>query len=251
VEGLAGIGAAALALAGYPSYLRGVRAGTTTPAIASWWAWFLSAAIVTAGQIGARSGWALLLAGAQAVGLGVVLAVAERRAAWSPGPSDIACAVLAVSGAIAGLLASSPDLAVGAAIAGNVVAGLPTYRSVLTHPEAESPWLWLCCGLAGGLAVVAAPAITVADAGYGIYILIADLAIGGLALRGGADRQLSARASSTATAERASPRATGSQTPGATARAVATPAAIQMPAHHLQVTNVASRGGSSSSSTTS
>jgi hypothetical protein len=195
VGALAGIGAAALALVGYPGYLRRVRIGTTRPAIASWWAWFLSAAIVTGGQVGAGSGWALLLAAAQTVGLGAVLAVAHRRAAWRPGPSELACVTISVAGAVAGLLVSSPDLAVGAAIAGNLVAGLPTYRSVLAHPEDESPWLWLCCGTAGGLAVVAAPAITVADAGYGIYILIADLTIGGLALRGRSPRQPPATAS--------------------------------------------------------
>jgi hypothetical protein len=184
MEALAGIGAAVLALIGYPSYLLGVRTGATRPAIASWWAWFLAAVIVTGSQVGARSGWALLLAGAQTVGLGAVLALAQRRSSWRPAPADIACIAISTAGALFGLLVSSADVAVGAAIAGNLVAGLPTYRSVWIHPEHESPWLWLCCGAAGGLAMVAAPAITLADAGYGIYILIADLSIGGLALRG-------------------------------------------------------------------
>jgi len=181
---LAGIAAAALALIGYPSYVRGVREGSTRPAVASWWAWFLSAVIVTVGQIGARSGWAVLLAAAQAAGLGVVLVAARRRSRWEPSGFDGACIAVAVSGACCGLLISSPNLAVAAAIAGNVIAGVPTYRSVWSRPEDESPWLWLCCGAAGGLAVVAAPAFTIADAGYGIYILVADLGIGLLALRG-------------------------------------------------------------------
>jgi hypothetical protein len=181
---LAGIAAAALALVGYPSYLRGVRDGSTRPAVASWWAWFLSALIVTAGQIGASSGWAVLLAAAQTAGLGAVLAAARRRSRWEPSSFDRACIAVAVSGASCGLLVSSPDLAVAAAIAGNLIAGVPTYRSVWSRPEAESPWLWLCCGAAGGLAVVAAPALTIADAGYGMYILVADLSIGLLALRG-------------------------------------------------------------------
>jgi hypothetical protein len=195
MEALAGIGAAVLALIGYPSYLRGVRTGATRPAIASWWAWFLAAIIVTGGQIAAGSRWALLLAGAQTVGLGAVLAVAQRRSTWRPEPSDVACITISIAGALLGLLVSSADVAVGAAIAGNLVAGLPTYRSVWMHPERESPWLWLCCGAAGGLAVVAAPTITMADAGYGVYILLADLSIGGLALRGRSARRHEARAS--------------------------------------------------------
>jgi hypothetical protein len=223
VEALAGIGAGILALVGYPSYLRGVRAGTTRPAIASWWAWLLSAVVVTGGQLSARSGWALLLAVAQTTGLGAIAVVAQRRATWRPSPTDMACIAVAVLGAVLGLLVASPDLAVGAAIVGNVVAGLPTYRSVWARPGDESPWLWLCCGAAGGLSVVAAPAMTVADAGYGVYILIADVGIAGLALRGLSARQPSPRASSTPVAERASPSATGVQARGAASHATATP----------------------------
>jgi hypothetical protein len=251
VEPLAGIGAATLALVGYPSYVRSVRAGATRPAMASWWAWLLSAAIVTCGQVAARSGWALLLAAAQTAGLGAVTAVARRRAPRRVTRGGALCIAIAVIGAVLGLLVGSPDLAVGAAIVGNAVAGLPTFRSVCAHPEDESPWLWLCGGLAGGLAVTAAPAMTLADAGYGAYILVADLGVGGLALRGRPGGQPSARANSTAPADRASPRATGDQIRGAATRAAATPAAIHMPAHQRQVTSVASRGGSSSASTTS
>ena len=184
MESLAGVGAAALALVGYPSYVRGVLRGTTRPAVTSWWAWFLSAAIVAGAQIVARSGAGTLLAAAQAVGLGAVLVISTRRSAWHPRRPDVACIVIALVGAALGLIVSSPEVAVAAAIAGNLVAGVPTYRSVLTNPDAESPWLWLCCGAAGGLAVVAAPAITLAHAGYGIYILIADLTIGCTTLRG-------------------------------------------------------------------
>jgi hypothetical protein len=96
VEALAGIGAGILALIGYPSYLRGVRAGTTRPAIASWWAWLLSAVVVTAGQLSARSGWALLLAVAQTTGLGAIAVVAQRRATWRPRPTDMSCIAVAV-----------------------------------------------------------------------------------------------------------------------------------------------------------
>src|SRR5918993_4214881 len=112
MEALAGIGAAVLALIGYPSYLRGVRTGATRPAVASWWAWFLAAVIVTGGQISARAGWALLLAGAQTVGLGAVLAVAQRGSTWRPKLSDIACITISIAGAVLGLLVSSPDVAV-------------------------------------------------------------------------------------------------------------------------------------------
>jgi hypothetical protein len=91
VEALAGIGAGILALVGYPSYLRGVRAGTTRSAIASWWAWLLSAVVVTGGQLSARSGWALLLAVAQTTGLGAIAVVAQRRATWRPRPTDMSC----------------------------------------------------------------------------------------------------------------------------------------------------------------
>ena len=184
MQELAGIGAAVLALVGYPGYLRGVRDGTTRPAVASWSAWFLSAVIVTAGQIGGHSGWAVLLAVAQTAGLGVVLVAAGRRSRWEPSGFDGACIALAMSGATVGLLVSSADLAVAAVIAGNLIAGVPTYRSVWSRPEDESPWLWICCGVAGGLAVMAAPAVTVADVGYGMYILVADLGIGLFALRG-------------------------------------------------------------------
>ena len=184
MESLAGVGAAALALMGYPSYVHGVLRGTTRPAVTSWCAWFLSAAIVTGAQIVARSGAGTLLAAAQVVGLGAVVIISTRRSAWHPRRPDVACIVIALVGAALGLIISSPGIAVAAAIAGNLVAGVPTYLSVLTNPDAESPWLWLCCGAAGGLAVVAAPAITLAHAGYGIYILIADLTIGCTALRG-------------------------------------------------------------------
>jgi hypothetical protein len=183
VRALAGLAAGILALIGYPAYLRGVAAGRIQPALASWWAWFTSALIVMTAQIGSASGWGMSTSVAQTFGLGAVLVVAGRRQRPHMDPADLVCIALGVTGAAVGVLVRSPDVAVAAAIAGNLVAGIPTYRSVLRHPEREAPTLWLCCGIAGGLTAWAAPTFTVADAGYGVYLLIADLSIGLAACR--------------------------------------------------------------------
>jgi hypothetical protein len=192
VRALAGLVGGALALVGYPSYLRGVLAGRVRPAITSWWAWFVSALIVVGSQLLYRPGWSVLLAVAQALGLGAVLLAARGRARSSMTPTDLVCLGMAVSGAVVGAAAASPRLAVGAVIVGNVIAGVPTYRSVWVRPENESPWLWLACGAGGGLAAFAAPSLGLVDAGYPIYILVADTGIAMLAirhrLRSGAER---------------------------------------------------------------
>jgi hypothetical protein len=173
----------ALALVGYPSYLRGVLADRVRPAITSWWAWFLSALIVVGSQLLYGPGWSMLLAVAQALGLAAVLLAARGRVRPSLTAPDLICIGMAVSGAVVGVLAASPRLAVGAVIAGNVIAGVPTYRSAWVRPANESPWLWLACGAGGGLAAVAAPSLGLVDAGYAIYILVADTGIAMLALR--------------------------------------------------------------------
>jgi hypothetical protein len=198
---LAGLAAGGLSLAGYPAYLRGVRRGQIRPALASWWAWLLACVVALGGQAVGGAGWAMVLVGAQVVGMGAVVAAA-RRTCWALTASDRWCVVLSLVGAAGGVLLSTPDLAIACVISGNVIAGLPTYRSVWRNPQAEGRLLWWCSAAAGGLSAVAASEPGIAGQGYGLYLLVANGAIALLAgrrpARHGASRERSQAASKAA-----------------------------------------------------
>ena len=180
---LLGAVAVLLGLVGYPIYLRGILRGSVRPSIASWTAWWCSTLVVAGGQIAAGAGWGMALTGAQLVGLGTVVVASTRRSRWQPTRLDYVCVGCAVAGAAISIVVGDPTAAVLACVAGNIAAGTPTYLTVARRPQDEEPVLWLAAGVAGGLAALAAPSLTLARAGYGIYLFIFNTGIGLAALR--------------------------------------------------------------------
>ena len=84
------------------------------------------------------SRWATALTAAQVVGLATVLVLALRRATWVATTLERACITLALGGALLSVALRDPGVAVAAAIAGNITAGIPTYRSVWRRPQDET-----------------------------------------------------------------------------------------------------------------
>lgn len=126
-------------------YIRDMAYGTTKPNRVSFFLWALApiiGALISFSQ-GAR--WSVipvLLAG-----LGPVLILAAsfivKQGYWKLSALDYVCGALALTTFFIWLVAKDPGLALGFAIATDLLAYIPTMVKVYTHPETETSWAYI------------------------------------------------------------------------------------------------------------
>ena len=154
-EEIVGLLAAALTIASYLMYFRGIVYHGTVPHAVTWFAWALFGGIAFAGQVLGNGG-----AGAWATGLGacfclVISVVGIWRGGREIRLADYGCLAFALLAIVVWKLSADPFLAVVTVTLADVIVMLPTLRKGWIRPHQETLSTFCLTAIRHVLAVIA------------------------------------------------------------------------------------------------
>lgn len=169
-------------------YLYDIARGTTRPQRVSWFvfATLSMTAAVAQWLEGAVSG-ALLATGA-AIGFGAVAAVSIRRGEGGASRRDLVALAVAAIGVTLSIAADRPLMAIVAVIVAEVAAISLTARKARIDPDSETMSTWVIDAVAGAIAIVAAPALSLTALAYPVHHSIVNIWVV-MSIRRGAARR--------------------------------------------------------------
>jgi len=142
MSGILGGLAVAVGIVALVPYWSGLVRGTVRPNPWSWLAWGIGSLFVLVIQVAEGAGpgaWTTVLAAVSSLG---IAAVAFRRGAQRVVPVDVVAFATSVVAMIAWTFLRSSDTSMILLTAAELVAIVPTIRSVQRDPRAESPVVW-------------------------------------------------------------------------------------------------------------
>jgi hypothetical protein len=163
---------AACSLTGEALYIRDTVVGRTRPNRVTWLLWGAAPMVAFAGEVGAGVGLRALMT--FSIGLGPLLVFSasflNRRAVWRIGRLDWACGALSVAGVVVLVVSRQGVLAIGAAIAADLLAGIPTVVKSWRAPETESATAYWGSLANAGITLLTVTTVTAAVVAFPLYI---------------------------------------------------------------------------------
>lgn len=168
---------AALTAACVIPYLRDIYRGTTKPQRTSWLVFSVLAVVAAISQGVAESGPGVWLAAGSAVGFTAVFLASIHRGVGGTSPLDIAALVVTVVGIVVGFVVGQPLVAVGSVIVAELAAVALTARKAVADPASETPSTWLIDCVAGLVAIIAIPELSLAALLYPLHHTLANAGV--------------------------------------------------------------------------
>jgi hypothetical protein len=127
-------------LAGLFAYVRDTIRGTTSPNRVTWLMWGLVPMVAVAVEIHDGIGLQVLTTLVAGVGPLIVFAASfvDRKAIWKLGKLDWLCFLLSIIGVVVWVLTRQGNIALGASIGADLLAGIPTIVKSWKAPESET-----------------------------------------------------------------------------------------------------------------
>lgn len=176
-----------LALGGDYIYIRDMFCGKTTPNLVTWGLWAFAPLVATGAALSAHADpWATVRIFVVGFGplLVFVFAFVAKQHYWKLSGFDYICGVLSLVALCAWLLAGRPILAVLLAAIADLFAALPTAIKAWKYPETETLSTYLMGVFAAILIFPAIPIWNIENSAFQIYLLIANVVLFLLVLRG-------------------------------------------------------------------
>jgi hypothetical protein len=172
-----GLVSAALTAVCVIPYLRDVYRGTTRPQRTSWLVFSVLAVVAAISQGIAETGPGVWLAAGSAVGFTAVFVASIRRGVGGTSALDIAALGVTVVGIVLGFILEQPLVAVGSVIVAELAAVALTARKAIADPASETRSTWLIDCIAGLVAIIAIPELSLAALLYPVHHTLANAGV--------------------------------------------------------------------------
>jgi hypothetical protein len=171
-----------LGVIGTAAYLRGIRAGTTTPHRGSWLVWSVIA-LVAAVSHGADGGrWSLLVLAAQAAGTVLIFVWAIRRGMGGVTSANAALLTVALLGILGWLTLDDPIAATACAALADGAGLVAIVPKIWREPDSETCATYALAGAGGLLTVLAVPSMEASLLLFPTYYCVGNTAVAHLIL---------------------------------------------------------------------
>lgn len=161
-------------VAGSTSYVIQTVRGRTQPNRVTWFMW--AAAPLLAFAVEIRYGVGLRSLMTFMVGISplavFIASFVNPSAKWQTGPFDLACGALSAAGTIGWLVTRTGLVALGASIAADLVAGVPTLLKAWRAPETETSGAYLGATANAAVTLLTVRHIRAAEVAFPLYILV-------------------------------------------------------------------------------
>ncbi len=163
---------------GISAYIRDTISGRTKPNRVSWLLWGVLPIIATFAALDANADfWATIrvfLAGFLPL-LVFLASFLNKNSYWKLTKFDLICGIFAVLAMTVWLIVDSPRLAILLSIIGEVFATLPTIRKAWKFPDSETGITYVTSMLSVLLVLPAIPVWNIENAGFQLYLLLANV----------------------------------------------------------------------------
>lgn len=177
----------AISLSGAFAYIRDMVRGKTKPNLVTWGLWGFVPMIATGAalSVGADK-WStarIFIAGFGPL-LIFVTAFLVRQGYWKLSEFDYVCGFLSLISLGAWIIADSPSLAILLAAITDLLATLPTIRKAWKFPETETVYTYFVGIFTAAIIIPAIPVWNIENAAFQIYLLISNVALFIIVMRG-------------------------------------------------------------------
>lgn len=130
---------AVISVVGTFNYFVGTLKGNIRPNRVSWLFWALNAMVAFVAQLQQGVGLHALLTFSVGFSPALIFIASffGRKAYWKLTSFDYACGAISLMGMILWLMVDRPNIAIACSIFADFMAGIPTIRKSITHPESE------------------------------------------------------------------------------------------------------------------
>ena len=156
-------------------YLRDISRGTTRPQRVSWLVFATLSAFAALSQWSQGASSGALLAAGSAVGFGAVAIASIRHGEGGSTGRDLMALGVGITGVVLSVAVDRPIVAIAAVIAAEIAAISLTARKAHANPESETISTWIIDAVAGAVAILAAPDLSVGVLVYPIHHFIVNL----------------------------------------------------------------------------
>ena len=178
---------AVLSLSGSFAYIRDMFRGKSKPNLVTWGFWAVAPLIATGAALSAHAdGWATVCIFMSGFGplLIFITAFIIPQSYWKLSVFDYACGVLSLIALGAWLGAHSPILAILLAAIADLLATLPTIIKAWKYPETETVYTYFIGLFSSSIILPAIPIWNMENSAFQIYLLIANVSLFVIVLRG-------------------------------------------------------------------
>ncbi len=178
---------ALISLSGAVAYIRDMRRGTSKPNLVSWGLWAFAPLIATGAALSINADhWSTVRIFMAGFGPLLVFSAAflVKQGYWKLTGFDYGCGALSLVALAAWLVADSPVLAILLAAIADLLATLPTVIKAWKHPETETLYTYFVGLFTASIVIPAIPVWNIENAAFQVYLLVANLALFGVVLRG-------------------------------------------------------------------
>lgn len=148
----------------------------------TWGIWALLGAIAATAALSAGALQTAILTGIATVNCATIFVMSFKRGIKSYSWFDVACLIVSVAGIAAWQLTGNPAIAVGLAIAANLVAALPTWRHAWIAPFAETWQGFALAAGAGALTLLSLTSYTFVALAFPVFMVVSCLTMTGIVL---------------------------------------------------------------------
>lgn len=177
----------AISMTGAVAYIRDMVRGKSKPNLVTWGLWAFAPLIATGAALSAHADvWATVRIFISGFGplLVFVSAFVVSQSYWKLSVFDYACGALAIMALIAWLLADSPISAILLAAIADLFATLPTIIKAWKYPETETMYTYFVGLFTASIVIPAIPVWNIENSAFQIYLLVANMALFFVVLRG-------------------------------------------------------------------
>jgi hypothetical protein len=178
---------AAISLSGAAAYIRDMFRGTTKPNLVSWGLWAFAPLTATGAALAADADyWATVRIFMSGFGplLVFLAAFIVRQGYWKLTAFDYACGALSVAALGVWLIADNPIMAILIAAIADLFATLPTIIKAWKFPETETLYTYFVGLFTATIVIPAIPVWNIENAAFQIYLLVANVSLFLIVLRG-------------------------------------------------------------------
>jgi hypothetical protein len=178
---------AILGLTGSFAYIRDMFRGKTKPNLVTWGLWGFTPLIATGAALAANANlWSTVRIFMSGFGplLVFFFAFLARQSYWKLSKLDYACGALSVLALFVWLGANSPLTAILLAAVADLLATFPTIIKAWKYPETETLYTYFIGLFTASIVIPAIPVWNIENSAFQIYLLLANISLFILVLRG-------------------------------------------------------------------
>lgn len=178
---------ALISLSGAFAYIRDMFRGTSKPNLVTWGLWAFAPLVATGAALSVQADeWSTVRIFMSGFGplLVFLAAFIVKQGYWQLSKFDYACGVLSLIALGAWLVADSPIIAILLAATADLFATLPTVLKAWKFPETETLYTYFVGLFTAIIVIPAIPVWNIENAAFQVYLLMANITLFIVVLRG-------------------------------------------------------------------